>query len=185
VKLINLIGRRFGYLMVKDRAKSRTTRTFWLCICDCGKEIEINGSYLKSGNTVSCGCYRKKWSRREHWVHGGTIGRDGKPTLEYKMWTRAKATAREKGLPFDIDLIDIKIPEVCPLLGCKLIGNKGKSAAQNSPTLDRYEPFKGYVKGNVWVISYRANTIKRDLSVNEWRAFLDKLEIEFQKVQIL
>lgn len=61
-KLIDLTGRRFGKLTVKmksDRTDSRH-RTYWLCECDCGTERIILGSSLRSGNTKSCGCSRRK-----------------------------------------------------------------------------------------------------------------------------
>lgn len=61
-----------------------------------------------------------------------------------------------------------------------------KIHAPNSPTLDRKEPRKGYVKGNVRVISFLANSMKRDATPEQLRAFaitvlLDQgfLELEY------
>jgi hypothetical protein len=70
--------------------------------------------------------------------------------------------AKELGLPFNLELKDIVIPEVCPVLGIPLISNTDGSRvpSHNSPSLDKMIPGKGYVKGNVAVISYLANTIK-------------------------
>lgn len=78
----------------------------------------------------------------------------------------ARIRANDKGLPFDITIDDVVIPDVCPVLGIPLRRNVGK-AGPNSPTLDRIIPEKGYVKGNVRVISYRANQIKNDGSMEE------------------
>lgn len=84
----------------------------------------------------------------------------------YRMWSGAKKRAREGDLPFDIDLGDIHIPDTCPLLGIPI--HRGENHwTNNSPTLDRIVPAKGYTKGNVMVISFRANRIKCDASVEE------------------
>lgn len=73
--------------------------------------------------------------------------------------TSAKRRAREKQLPFNITLEDIVIPEYCPILNIKLFLGKG-NPCDNSPSLDRIIPEFGYVKGNVRVISCKANLIK-------------------------
>lgn len=55
----NLLGRRFGKLIVLDRAENdRFGKARWLCQCDCGNTKIINGSSLIRGLTVSCGCYK-------------------------------------------------------------------------------------------------------------------------------
>ena len=53
----NLIGQRFGKLVVLERAENdKFGKTRWLCQCDCGNQKIINGSSLKRGLTISCGC---------------------------------------------------------------------------------------------------------------------------------
>lgn len=53
------------------------------------------------------------------------------------------------------------------MLGIPLVVKEGKGTNPNSPTVDRIIPKLGYVKGNVAVISDRANRIKADASVEE------------------
>ena len=106
------------------------------------------------------------------------------------MLRDAKARARDKKIPFDIDKDYIRsiVPSHCPVLGIPLEwsarrGGKA-SALPNSPSLDRIDPTKGYVKGNVWIISHRANTIKNDATHEELKlvtkavgkAIVDSLE---------
>lgn len=80
---------------------------------------------------------------------------------EYKMLARAKMRAAKHGLPFNIDLSDIVIPEKCPVLGIDIYVNSGKPGAfMNSPSLDKIIPELGYVKGNVQVMSQLANQMK-------------------------
>ena len=78
----------------------------------------------------------------------------------------AKTRAKKHGLVFDLDLSDISIPEKCPVLGIPLF-RIGAKQSPNSPSIDRVDPLKGYVKSNVQVISWRANKLKSDASVDE------------------
>jgi hypothetical protein len=78
----------------------------------------------------------------------------------------AKRRAAILGIPFDISPDDFEIPTHCPIFGFKLeVGNRGFNAS--SPSLDRIIPKLGYVKGNIQVVSYRANELKRDASLEE------------------
>ena len=83
----------------------------------------------------------------------------------------AKKRAKARGLPFDLMAEDVAVPAVCPVLGIPLVVNAGR-CGPNSPTIDRIIPERGYVRGNVAVISHRANTIKSDASVEEIEAVL-------------
>lgn len=87
----------------------------------------------------------------------------------------AKGRAKKRGIPFDITHKDIVVPDVCPILGIPLCMANG-SASGNSPSLDRIKPEYGYIKGNVQVISHRANTIKSDSTLDELRAIVRYLE---------
>ncbi len=53
---INLIGNRYGYLVVKERLDDRNSNHYWLCECDCGNEISLFGYRLEEGNISDCGC---------------------------------------------------------------------------------------------------------------------------------
>lgn len=82
--------------------------------------------------------------------------------------------ARQLGFICTITECDIVIPEFCPLLGLKLERGTGKQQAA-SPSLDRIIPTCGYVPGNVWVISHRANELKRDATLQELRMLVNNL----------
>ncbi len=86
----------------------------------------------------------------------------------YSVFHAAKARAKKKGLPFTICLQDLPsvLPERCPVLDIPLQKGKGVPA-DHSPSLDRLVPEKGYVPGNVIVVSFRANSMKRDASLEE------------------
>lgn len=78
----------------------------------------------------------------------------------------AKQRAKKKELPFNITWEDIFIPEICPILLIPLASSSG-THSHNSPTIDRVIPEFGYIKGNVQVISHRANTMKNDATPEE------------------
>lgn len=91
-----------------------------------------------------------------------------------QMLIKARYRARQKGVPFDLDLSHIRalVKNKCPVLGCSLMwatlsGTAGGHSLPNSPTLDRLDPRKGYVKGNVWIISNRANMLKNNATPAE------------------
>ncbi len=82
--------------------------------------------------------------------------------LVYSAKTRAKA----RGLDFNLELNDLIMPEICPVLGIK-IEKQSNHVGPNSPTLDRIDNNKGYVKGNVRIISHKANWLKSNSNPNE------------------
>jgi|ERR1700676_3662823 len=94
----------------------------------------------------------------------------------YKIYMvrRAKHRAKILNLPFDLTPDDINIPETCPIFGIKLQVATGRHD-DSSPALDRIIPELGYVKGNVMVISQRANVLKRDASLEELQMLVDGL----------
>ena len=58
MKLQNLIGKKYGRLLVIKKMKSINGKTKWLCKCDCGNEKSIRQTSLLSG-TITCGCSRR------------------------------------------------------------------------------------------------------------------------------
>jgi len=79
IKKPDLVGRRFGMLLVKERVGHSNTQhaSLWRCECMCGGKSVVAISNLRSGHTTSCGC--------KHRTHGyaGKI-----PTPEYRAWQR-------------------------------------------------------------------------------------------------
>lgn len=85
---------------------------------------------------------------------------------EELLYDGAKSRAKKKSIVFDISVDDIVIPDVCPVLGIPLY-KTGVKITDNTPTLDRIIPEKGYIKDNIIVISNRANRIKSNASSEE------------------
>jgi hypothetical protein len=89
---------------------------------------------------------------------------------EKKLWMMARIRARKADIPFDIEPEDIHIPEVCPVLGFQLVVG---GDSRTCPSLDRIKPELGYVKGNIQVISYKANVMKSNATFEELRKFAE------------
>lgn len=87
-----------------------------------------------------------------------------------QMLINARRRAHEKGLLFDLSEKDIQVPIKCPILGIPLV--VGKKQSPNSPSLDRKDSSKGYTKENIAVISWRANDLKKNATINELESLL-------------
>jgi len=94
-----------------------------------------------------------------------------------RMHYRIKSRAKRQGIPYNLDPSDYVIPDVCPVLGIKIEPQtgKGKGFHNNSPSCDRIDPDGGYMKGNVRIISARANLLKSNATVRELELVLADL----------
>jgi hypothetical protein len=130
----------------------------------CGGPIQATNKARLCRKTVEC-C-RERDRRRS-----GTKPGVPKTLHNYrrKMLYSARHRARKDGIPFDMTMDDIpEIPERCPLLGIPLvIWQAREEHRENTPSLDKIDPSLGYVKGNLWIISTRANQIKNDATPEE------------------
>jgi hypothetical protein len=75
------------------------------------------------------------------------------------MLADVRSGARKRGYEFTLTRGDISIPEKCPVFGLRLEYVSGRRTP-NTPSLDRIDSSKGYVPGNIIVVSWRVNEIK-------------------------
>lgn len=115
------------------------------------KHSRCHGGY----NSVCKKC-RQPVSRKNH----------ANTPREKRLWNAAKSRANKKGREFSIELSDVVIPALCPVLGIPM----------DRPSLDRIDGTKGYVKGNVRVISHRANMLKNNATIEELTLVLRDLK---------
>lgn len=120
----------------------------------------------------SCGKMFKKTSKTVTLCNKCNSERVKSTDERSKMLMRAKNRARFKNIEFNLTIEDINIPEYCPILNIKLSNNKGKSGGKkDSPALDKIDCTKGYIKGNVRVISNLANMMKSHATNEELITF--------------
>lgn len=84
----DLVGLRYGRLVVLRRNGSLYSQAAWLCRCDCGSEVTVCGHSLRSGRSQSCGCLAKEVAAARSTVHGATVG--GKWTPEYRSYAKMR-----------------------------------------------------------------------------------------------
>ena len=98
--------------------------------------------------------------------------------IDSKLISVAKQRAKKRNQDFDITKDDIILPTHCPILGIKLEYNQGSGAGgkDNSYSLDRIDQSKGYIKGNVQVISHKANSMKFTASKEDLLKFSDWIQ---------
>ena len=95
------------------------------------------------------------------------------------LLNKAKQRSNKRGIPFLLEEKDIPdFPDTCPVLGIPVFRSEGR-ATDNSPSMDRIVPSKGYVRGNVRIISERANRLKNNATAEEMKlVYEDLLKIE-------
>ena len=100
----------------------------------------------------------------------------------YWLCTNLMKTTKSKKLTKEereilIQFLKDQLPDFCPILGLKLEYSKGsRKDHELSPSIDRIDPSKGYVVGNVHVISWRANRLKSNGSPEELRKIADYID---------
>ena len=136
----------------------------------CQKELAVTMFYratkTKDGlqsQCKSCSAQSAKKSEQKYPIRNQTS----------KMVVKARLRAVEKKLDFNInqDYVRSLVVSHCPIFGMPLewscYRKNSSGSLPNSPSLDRIDPTKGYVKGNLWIISQKANVIKNNATHEE------------------
>lgn len=134
-------------------------------------ELSCFSSHVKNKDGLQGSCRKCNRLSSKEW------NANHKDSLALK---RIKDRAIEKGLAFDLELKDIAPPDKCPIFGFELIRNT-KVSQFNSPSVDRIDPFKGYTKGNVQVISQLANAMKQNASNEQLIQFAEWILKTYRK----
>lgn len=171
-----------NYNSLNNTRKCRTCNN-WLDLSEFGTRIRIPSSTTKDvDKKIPTLYYRstcKKCSLKIINVekYAGAEARKSRHNKDPRkvMLNHARARAKQKDLDFNIDMEDLIVPEKCPLLEIPLIVGKNK-ILENSPTIDRIDNNLGYIKGNVLVVSHKANTIKNNLTVEKLELLVNNLK---------
>lgn len=161
MRTLDLKGERFGRWSVHGLAPNRNGKRYWNCVCDCGAVKIIQTSVLRSGKSVSCGCYYRG-SNRKDWKGCGE--------LSGLRWAQIKSNARQRTIPVNLSPAEAwgvfeSQRGRCALTGLHIsVGSK--PGADNTASLDRIDSSKGYELGNVQWVHKDVNIMKNrfDLS---------------------
>jgi len=126
------------------------------------EEISANNANWRREHCEQLRAANAKW-KREHPDRVRAHSQVVAPSK--RLFYGVKSRARKFGIAFNLTIDDIVVPATCPVLGIPLI--TGSADRDQWPSVDRIKPVLGYVKGNVRVISYRANQLKNDATAAE------------------
>lgn len=192
MRLIDLTGQVFGRLTVQKQLP-RTYQTMWQCVCSCGcRNLRVSGANLRSGHTTSCGCLREELrptyaKRRDITGEKNPRARKSKKNSDgiyvpsssvwYKRASGVFYAAKNNNVPLEFKtvaqlaayVLTVK-PARCPVFGKPFI-ERGEGFSNWSPSIDKIDPRKGYVKGNIQVISMLANCMKRNATPKQLKQF--------------
>ena len=104
--------------------------------------------------------YAREWQRENL---SGTFEKKLRGLLQI-----SRGRAKYNNIDHSISEKDFTPVTHCPLLGIELnFSSVGRGYHDDSPSIDRIDPSKGYVPGNVWIISSRANRMKSNATIEE------------------
>ena len=144
------------------------------------KNMEEQKKYLKEYRKKRRQEYSKEYNKKYYLINKEKIIRQttenkkriAKEDPVYSLFVRAKERAKKRNILFDIDKEYLKsiYPKNnrCPILNIDFqLGflNEIKKNKDYAPSLDRIIPSKGYVKGNLVIVSFIANRVKNNVSV--------------------
>ncbi len=97
----NLTGKRFGRLLVMERAGSDPHhRATWKCICDCGNQAITTGASLINGYTKSCGCLHSETSAENGRKSRASVTKHGSSHKKlYFVWRSMRSRCFDKSCP--------------------------------------------------------------------------------------
>ena len=162
------------YIVKKDGKNSLYSRCK-----ECEREIvknHPNREQYKNQSNLNRETKRKEDSNYQEYINeiNKKYHNTNRGIINHMLLT-AKKRAENNGLIFNIDETDIILPELCPILKVPFVkGTKGNYNYTYS--LDRIDNSKGYIKGNVKVISQLANTMKNCASKEELIAFSENIK---------
>jgi hypothetical protein len=111
--------------------------------------------------------YKEKWG---HFPEESYVRADEFYQIIREKFRRKKASNYKH--EWNIEFNDLTFPTHCPILGIEL-NYSASYRSDDSPSFDRIDSSKGYVKGNVVIMSWRANRIKNDGTAEEHQRIAD------------
>ncbi len=169
-KKLNLLGQRIGKLtIIEERPSQRyacgKSHRQYLCQCDCGNQTVITVENLRSGNTKSCGCYRREDTARRKTIHGHT--RRGKRSSTYDRWSHMiQRCENHKNKEYRwYGARGIKVCERWHEFS-NFLADMGE--APDNLTLDRIDPNGNYEPNNCrWITQYeQTNNTRRNVVIS-------------------
>jgi len=192
MRRLDLRGATFGRWTVLDFVGGKP-QSKWNCLCECGVQRHVAGANLRSGHSTSCGvCTRSLYAKQNATVRdnrGDKNANTRRSKAQYgaayipssSLWYRRASgvfySARKHGIPLGFasvmelaTYVQSIAPASCPVFGVPF-ADRGTGFNPWSPSIDKIDPTKGYVPGNIQVLSFLANCMKRDATPDQLKQF--------------
>jgi len=183
MRRIDLTGQTFGLWAVHEYLGGKPQGK-WRCVCACGEERAVTGANLRSRHSTSCGkCTRADYAkanakRRNFKGENNPRAKVAKrkagesyissSDVWYKRAAGVLHSAQRKSVRVGFgsamefaSYIKSIAPAKCPVFNRRFV-ERGAGFSPWAPSIDKIDPAKGYVRGNVQVISMLANAMKRN-----------------------
>jgi hypothetical protein len=119
--------------------------------------------------------YIKEWALQDYHKHPEKYRERSRASREKnparRLIASTKKTAKTKNLEHNITAEDLILPKFCPLLEIEIDYSAGNGKSMFNPSVDRIDSSKGYIKGNVEVMSMLANLMKNKASAEQLKTF--------------
>jgi hypothetical protein len=179
------IGDRYGRLTVQSH-ESIKNQSYYICRCDCGTTKPIQTTGLKSGKVKSCGCYKKQIEKLPRpWRRNP----DRDEVRNRMLFAKARSNSRgggshsEKEFSLTIEQTTKLMLSPCYYCGDHKLSNSLRHRSTGEiyqyTGIDRIDPNKGYISGNVVSCCKTCNFMKRDLSLDD---FLERIKTILSKM---
>lgn len=169
--LVDITGQRFGRLRVKDLLYRKQSRqTVWLCVCDCGNEVNVPKPMLTSGNTQSCGCLKKEVDSRRFRKATGQAAR-------HYVVRYYQQNAKKAGRDFTLtdEELSVLFSSRCHYCGTKpqrvtnVLNVNGQFVYSG---IDRLDPAGGYTPDNVVSCCTACNIAKQAFTLDQFKSWI-------------
>lgn len=172
---VDMTGEKYGHLTViredKEvrRCKSHQTWAYWVCKCDCGKIVSISGASLRTGNTKSCGCLRKKLMSKPFGVAAFN-----------DVLLRTKKEAESRGIEWGLTEDEVRDIHKQSCFYCGIEpSNKARMTRGNGGYvyngIDRVDSSLGYTPENVVACCKQCNRSKSSMRIGEFKQWVARI----------
>lgn len=158
--ILNLVGRRFGRLVVQQRSENRGKHVHWTCLCDCGNSVTTASTRLVSGRVESCGCKRSEVTALRN-KNSAKHGKYNSP--EWRTWiSMIDRCTRPKHIKYFLyGGRGIQVCDEWKNSFAEFYEHIGPRPSSGH-SIDRIDPNRGYEPGNVrWASIEEQNNNKR------------------------
>jgi hypothetical protein len=168
MKSLDLKGKSFGYLTVLEKDSiTPAGHVTWICKCKCGKIVSRTGTSITRSKYSSCGCWSRYGKDNPLWEGVGEISKNWFHNVIVRAASGRKSrSGLTKKIDIDIEYIwdlFLKQNRKCIYSGLDLtfpLKNTNLEFKKATASLDRIDPTKGYVKGNVQWVHKHINIMK-------------------------